>query len=200
MTKLNHTKSDIQTLLENPAFVDEAIRLLGLNQTPTELATKNTHLHNDIGFSAAYARTGTRLYEFVTGINVRTGEKKWAPKSLSHPVANKVFGRYVSNHELDSALALGRKIALVHWRQLESLTLSIPTKLNDGAGEKKPQKKAPQRITFQGVEAVDRRGKAVKFRFDSRYIWLPKSQIDFDTTTDTLTLPLWLARNKQMAS
>jgi hypothetical protein len=114
----SHTKSQIQTLLNNPAFVDEAIRILGENQTPSELRAKSTHIHNDIGFSAAYGTTGTRLFEFVTGISTKTGEKKWQPKSLAHPTANRVFGRYIRNHGLENALALGHKIALIHWKQL----------------------------------------------------------------------------------
>ena len=134
-----YNKQTLQTLLQSDAFVNEAIRLLGLNQTPNERRAQSTHLHNDIGFSAAYARTGTRLYEFVTGINTRTGEKKWAPKSLAHPVANKVFSRYISNHGLNNALDLGRKIALVHWRQLESLTTYQPQALPSAEAPKANQ-------------------------------------------------------------
>ena len=201
-TGVNMTKYDkqtLQTLLQDDSYVNEAIRLLGQNQTAGELRTKSTHNKNDIGFSAAYGRTGTRLYEFVTGIETRTDTKKWAPKSLSHPVANKVFSRYISNHGLNNALELGRKIALVHWRQLEALTQYQPQSLPSTQTTKK-EKKPVQKLTFEGVEVIDRKGKAVKVRFDSRYIWLPTSQIEFDSTTDTLTLPVWLAKNKQMAS
>ena len=195
-----YNKQTLQTLLQSDAFVDEAIRLLGLNQTPSERRAKNTHLHNDIGFSAAYGRTGTRLFEFVTGINTKTGEKKWAPKSLAHPVANKVFSRYISNHGLNNALELGRKIATVHWRQLESLTTYQPKALPAGQPQAPKAKKPVQKISFEGVEVVSRSGKGVKVRFDSRYIWLPVSQVEFDSTTDTITLPVWLAKDKQMAS
>ena len=198
MTKYN--KQTLLNLLNNPAYVDEAIRLLGGNQTAGELRAKSTHLHNDIGFSAAYGRTGTRLFEFVTGINTKTGEKKWAPKSLAHPVANKVFSRYISNHGLNNALELGRKIATVHWRQLESLTTYQPKALPSGQPQAPKAKKPVQKISFEGVEVVNRSGKGVKVRFDSRYIWLPVSQVEFDTTTDTITLPVWLAKDKQMAS
>jgi len=197
MTKYN--KQTLLNLLNNPAYVDEAIRLLGGNQTASELRAKSTHLHNDIGFSAAYGRTGTRMYEFVTGINTKTGEKKWAPKSLAHPVANKVFSRYIDNHGLNNALELGRKIASIHWKQLEALTSYQPAALPSTSGPK-PEKKVAQKVTFEGVEVVSRSGKGVKVRFDSRYIWLPVSQVEFDSDTDTLTLPAWLAKNKQMAS
>jgi hypothetical protein len=200
VTMTKYDKQTLLSLLTNPAYVDEAIRLLGGNQTADELRAKGTHHHNDIGFSAAYGRTGTRMYEFVTGINTKTGEKKWAPKSLSHPVANKVFSRYISNHGLNNALELGRKVASIHWRQLESLTTYQPQQLNTGAAAQKPQKKQPAKLTFQGVEVVSRSGKGIKVRFDSRYIWLPTSQVSFDTATDTLVVPEWLAKTKQMAS
>ena len=40
----SHEKAQIQTLLDsNPAFIDEAIRLLGANQTADELAAKTTN-------------------------------------------------------------------------------------------------------------------------------------------------------------
>ena len=200
VTMTKYDKQTLLSLLTNPAYVDEAIRLLGGNQTADELRSKGTHHHNDIGFSAAYGRTGTRMYEFVTGINTKTGEKKWAPKSLSHPVANKVFSRYIENHGLNNALELGLKVASIHWRQLESLTTYQPQALPSTSGQQPAKKKQVSKLTFEGVEVVSRSGKGIKVRFDSRYIWLPASQVDFDTTTDTLVVPAWLAKNKQMAS
>ena len=198
-SKKTFNKSDIENLLSNPDYVNEAIRLIGLNQTADELATKDTHHQNGEGFSAAYARTGTRLYEFVTGIQTRTGEKKWAPKSLAHPVANKVFSRYISNHGLNDALELGRKIALVHWKQLESLTTSSVATLpsTQAAAPKKKQKKV-ETVTVKGAELLQSKGKAIKILWDSRRIWLPKSQVTWDSNTDELTLPTWLARSKNI--
>ena len=191
----SYDKNILQTLLSNPSYVDEAIRLLGENQTADELRVKGTRHHNDIGFSAAYGRTGTRLYEFVTGIQCSTGRKKWAPKSLAHPVANRVFGRYISNHGLNDAVELGRKIALIHWRQLESLTTATVASLPTTAG-KKPAKKAPAKVTVRGAEIVRRSGKAVQVLWDSRRTWLPISQISWDSATEELTLPKWLADKK----
>jgi len=189
-----YVKSTLETLLTDPSYVDEAIRLLGENQTADELRVKGTRHHNDIGFSAAYGRTGTRFYEFVTGIQTSTGRKKWAPKSLAHPVANKVFSRYISNHGLNDAVELGRKIALIHWRQLESLTTATVATL-PSAG-KKQSRKAPAKITIRGAEIVRRSGGGVKVRWDSRNVWLPTSQIKWNSTTGELTLPQWLADKK----
>lgn len=192
----SYDKNTLQTLLVNPAYVDEAIRMLGQNQTDDELAAKGTHYHNDIGFSAAYARTGTRLFEFVTGISTRSGQKKWQPKSLAHPTANRVFGRYINNHGLNDAVELGRKIALVHWRQLEGLTTATVAAL-PSAGDT-PKKKAPQTVTLAGAEILRRSGKAVQVLWDSQKVWLPTSQIKWNSETEELTLPKWLAKKKGM--
>jgi hypothetical protein len=196
MTK--HNKSQIQELLDsNPAFIDQAIRLLGENQTADELAWKTTNQHNSIGFSAAHARTGTRLFEFVTGIATRTGKPTWAPKSLSHPAAARVFRRQLHNHGLDTAEQLGRKIALVHWKQLGALLSWTP--VTTGATKPKAtRKQPPQSVVVSGAEIQTVKGKAVRVLWDSKRVWLPKSQIRVNSETGDITMPRWLARNKGM--
>ena len=192
------TKDQILNLFaSNPAYVDEAIRLLGENQTPNELRTKSTHLNNDIGFSAAYATTGTRMFEFVTGISTKTGKATWAPKSLAHPTANRVFSRYIRNHSLNSAMELGAKVAGIHWKQLEGLLSWTPVAI------KTPQPKAKKQqskgtVTIQGAEIQSLKGKAVRILWDSKRIWLPTSQINVNSETGEITMPHWLARNKGM--
>ena len=196
MTK--HNKSQIQELLDsNPAFIGEAIRMLGANQTADELAHKTTNQHNSIGFSAAHARTGTRLFEFVTGIATKTGKLTWAPKDLSHPAAARVFRRQLHNHELETALQLGRKIALVHWRQLEGLLSWTP--VTTPVTPKKTKKQQPM-VTVSGAEIQSVKGKAVRVLWDSKRVWLPKSQINVNSETGDITMPTWLARNKGMAA
>ena len=193
----SHTKSQIQTLLNNPTFVDEAIRILGENQTPSELRAKSTHFNNDIGFSAAYGTTGTRLFEFVTGINTKTGEKKWQPKSLAHPTANRVFGRYIRNHGLENALALGRKIALIHWKQLGALFTYQPTALPSAPVQTKRKADGTlDKVIVRGLEFQVHKGKAIRFLHDSKRVWLPVSQIDIDDASGEVSMPRWLARNK----
>ena len=193
----SHTKSQIQTLLNNPAFVDEAIRILGENQTPSELRAKSTHIHNDIGFSAAYGTTGTRLFEFVTGISTKTGEKRWQPKSLAHPTANRVFGRYIRNHGLENALALGQKIALIHWKQLGALFTYQPTALPAAPVQTKRKSDGTlDKVIVRGLEFQVHKGKAIRFLHDSKRVWLPVSQIDIDDASGEVSMPRWLARNK----
>jgi len=193
-----HNKSQIQTLLENAAYVNEAIRILGGNQTADELRTKSTHHHNDIGFSAAYGTTGTRMYEFVTGINTKTGRPTWAPKSLDHPAAIKVFSRYIVNHELDNALQLGQKVAGIHWKQLGALLSWTPPVITRIAPAVK-KKKQPM-VTVSGAEIQGMKGKAIKVLWDSKRVWLPKSQITMNSETGDITMPQWLARNKGMTA
>ncbi len=194
----SHNKSQIQELLNsNTAYVDEAIRLLGANQTADELRSKSTHHHNDIGFSAAYATTGTRLFEFVTGISTKTGKPTWQPKSLSHPAANRVFSRYIRNHGLDNALELGKKIAGIHWKQLGALLSWTPV-TTGAAKPKSKQKQPPQTVVVSGAEVQTMKGKAVRVLWDSKRVWLPKSQINVNSETGDITMPKWLARNKGM--
>jgi|TARA_R110001599_G_scaffold54280_2_gene151054 hypothetical protein len=193
-----HNKSQIQELLDsNPAFIGEAIRMLGANQTADELAHKTTNQHNSIGFSAAHARTGTRLFEFVTGIATKTGKLTWAPKALSHPASARVFRRQLHNHELETAVQLGRKIALVHWRQLGALLSWTP--VTTGVTPKKSTARKPQSsVVVQGAEIQTMKGKAVRVLWDSKRVWLPKSQISVNSETGDITMPKWLARNKGM--
>jgi hypothetical protein len=193
----SHSKSQIQTLLSNPSYVDQALRILGDNQTPSELRSKSTHINNDIGFSAAYGTTGTRLFEFVTGINTKTGEKKWQPKSLANPIADRVFGRYIRNHGLANALELGRKIALIHWKQLGALINWQPVAIPAAPVQTKRKEDGTlDKVIVRGLEFQVHKGKAIRFLHDSKRVWLPVSQIDIDAATGEVEMPRWLARNK----
>jgi len=204
--KVTHTKAQIALALVNPAAVDAAIRILGENQTADELRYKTTRNHNDIGFSAAYGRVGTRFYEFVTGIQVSTGRAKWAPKSLEHPVADKVFSRYVSRRDTcDCALDYAREISLLHWRQLSALlditfeAPELPTEVTAEEKAAKQQKRAAgsEMITVSG-EIVGARGRAYKAYIGGRKIWLPKSQVSI--TPGGIAMPKWLARTKGLVA
>jgi len=195
-----HTKSQIEIALTSSAAVDAAIRILGENQTEDELRTKHTRHENDIGFSAAYGRVGTRFYEFVTGISTKTGTQKWEPKSLAHPVANRVFARYVNNRGVETALDYARDIALLHWKQLGALlelsfsAPELPTV--EAPREKKPARPNP----FVNIEGrlLRQTWKAFRIRVNGRAIWLPKSQVTF--SGGVVSMPLWLAKAKGLAA
>ena len=193
----SHTKTQIITLLENPVMVDAAIKLLGQNQTADELRFKSTRHHNDIGFSAAYGRVGTRFFEFVTGISTKTGTQKWQPKSLTNPIADRVFSKYVRNRGVAHAVDYARDIATLHWKQLGvMLEPAFQAEVLPTAAPEREVRPAPSMVTVS-ADIVGARGKAYKVYAFGRRIWLPKSQVT--VSGGQITMPLWLARQKGLA-
>jgi hypothetical protein len=53
-------------------------------------------------------------------------------------------------------------------------------------------------VVVQGAEIQTMKGKAVRVLWDSKRVWLPKSQIRVNSETGDITMPKWLARNKGM--
>ena len=193
----SHTKTQIITLLENPVMVDAAIKLLGQNQTADELRFKSTRHHNDIGFSAAYGRVGTRFFEFVTGISTKTGRQQWQPKSLTNPIADRVFSKYVRNRGVAHAVDYARDIATLHWKQLGvMLEPAFQAEVLPTAAPEREVRPAPSMVTVS-ADIVGARGKAYKVYAFGRRIWLPKSQVT--VSGGQITMPLWLARQKGLA-
>ena len=187
----NFSKDQIAVLLANPIYVEQAIRLLGANQTAGEIKTKGTHCKNDIGFSAAYSVTGTHLYQFVTGTD-GNGKQRWEPKHLDHPTADRIYAKYIRNHGVKNSMELARKICLIHWKQLgELFNWEATADLPEVEVEKKLDDKAP--VTFR-CQTIYKKGKAVKFNIHNTRVWLPLSQIR--VSGDTVTMPYWLASKK----
>ena len=196
MAQPAHSKLDIANLLSNPAMVDAAIKLLGQNQTQDELRFKHTRHLNDIGFSAAYGKVGTRFFEFVTGISTKTGTQKWDPKSLTNPIADRVFARYVRNRGVAHAVDYARDIALLHWKQLG--VMLEPGFQAEVLPTEAPEREARPAASMVTVSAdiVGARGKAYKVYAFGRRIWLPKSQVKVEG--GNITLPKWLAKQKRL--
>jgi hypothetical protein len=194
----SHTKAQIISLLSNPAMVDAAIKLLGQNQTQDELRFKHTKHLNDIGFSAAYGKVGTRFFEFVTGISTKTGTQKWQPKSITNPIADRVFARYVRNRGVAHAVDYARDIATLHWRQLGVMLEAgfqaevLPTE----APVREAREDKPAETVTVSAEIVGARGKAYKVYAFGRRIWLPKSQVTIEG--GNITMPQWLAKQKRL--
>ena len=187
----NFSKDQIAVLLANPIYVEQAIRLLGANQTAGEIKTKGTHCKNDIGFSAAYSVTGTHLYQFVTGTD-GNGRQKWEPKHLDHPTADRIYARYIRNHGVKNSMELARKICLIHWKQLgELFNWEATADLPEVEVEKKLDDKVG--VTFR-CQTIYKKGKAVKVNIHNTRVWLPLSQIR--VSGDTVTMPYWLASKK----
>ena len=196
MAQPAHSKLDIANLLSNPAMVDAAIKLLGQNQTQDELRFKHTRHLNDIGFSAAYGRVGTRFFEFVTGISTKTGTQKWDPKSLTNPIADRVFARYVRNRGVAHAVDYARDIALLHWKQLGvMLEPGFQAEVLPTEAPEREARPAASMVTVS-AEIVGTRGKAYKVYAFGRRIWLPKSQVKVEG--GNITLPKWLAKQKRL--
>jgi hypothetical protein len=190
----SHTKTQIIALLENPVMVDAAIKLLGQNQTADELRFKSTRHHNDIGFSAAYGRVGTRFFEFVTGISTKTGTQKWQPKSLTNPIADRVFAKYVRNRGVAHAVDYARDIATLHWKQLGvMLEPAFQAEVLPTTAPEREARPAPSMVTVS-ADIVGARGRAYKVYAFGRRIWLPKSQVTVNG--GQITMPQWLAKQK----
>ena len=187
----NFSKDQIAVLLANPIYVEQAIRLLGANQTAGEIKTKGTHCKNDIGFSAAYSVTGTHLYQFVTGTD-GNGKQRWEPKHLDHPTADRIYAKYIRNHGVKNSMELARKICPIHWKQLGQLfDWEATSDLPEVEVEKKLDDKVP--VTFR-FAPISKKGKAVRVNICGLRLWLPLSQIS--VRGDTVTMPYWLASKK----
>jgi hypothetical protein len=185
------SKDQVAVLLANPIYVEQAIRLLGANQTAGEIKTKGTHHKNDIGFSAAYSVTGTHLYQFITGTD-GNGKQRWEPKHLDHPTAGRIYAQYIRNHGVKNSMELARKICLIHWKQLgELFDWEVTSELPEVEVEKKLDDRAPVSYRFT---PISKKGKAVKVNIHGTKLWLPLSQIKVSGTA--VTMPYWLASKK----
>jgi len=193
------SKEAIVNLFNSDArYIDAAIKILGDNQTADEMAANSTHHENGIGFSGAYARTGSQLWSFVTGCN-RNGEKVWPARSFQHPRADRTFGRFIKNHDLNNAVELAAKVASVHWRQLGEMlepNFVLPELPAENKAPAKPAKKSPEMIALTGAEIKHTTEKSVKVLWDSQFVWLPKSQIKINN--GEVSVARWLAEKNGM--
>ena len=189
---MTHTKEQITFILDsNPAAIDAAIIILANNQTAGELRSKSTHIHNGEGFSAAYGKVGTRFYEFVTGIQMSTGQKKWPARSLSHPKAQQVFRRYVG-HKHATVVDYARHISLLHWRQLgELVTMNFDVPAPQSVEEPKVDK---NRFIQYSCVLVRQSNKAFLVNIGGTEHWMPRSKCAISGST--LSIPQWLAEAK----
>jgi len=199
---VKHTKENILSILQDPRMVDEAIRIIGDNQTADELSTKTVCHDNGIGFSHCYSKTGTHLWVCVTGKDPKNGQVRWEPKSLTHPRATKMNAQRCANHGLSTAVGLGHKIAIHHWRQLSAL-LNPGYQVTEIATQEKPKKveskvKVTPMVLIEGIVVgnLSGSGKAYRCVYKSRVVWLPKSQIKI--VGDDVAMPAWLADKNEL--
>lgn len=95
--------------------VEEAIITLFRFQTAGEQRRADTQIKNDVGFCMTDARPGTRFARWLLGMD-DNNRRRYARKSLNHPLAAKIFRRYCKKHR--TPMARARAIALYHSGQL----------------------------------------------------------------------------------
>lgn len=177
---IEHTQENIRKVLESdPRNIDAAIAILG-----------------EVGyFERSENTTSIKLFQFVTGINISSGRQQWSPKSLRHPNADKVFKYDCDIAEKISALELGFQLANNAWVDLKPLLEKgyIPPDLST---KRKPRQQ--KTIDLQGVRIDALKGKAVKFVFNGGYYWVPRSIVKYSYEDETLTVPLWYAKQKEL--
>ena len=112
----SYTRDQINSILNrSDAAVERAIIVLFERQNEDEQRWATTNAHNNRGFGSADARVGTRFARWLQGMD-DNNRKKYPAKSLSHPKASKIFGRYCKGGE--APIDRARRIALKHSRQL----------------------------------------------------------------------------------
>ena len=113
---MTYTREQIDAmLLTNDAAVERAIIRLFTMQNEDEQQWATTNAQNDRGFGAADARAGTRFARWLQGMDNKN-VVRYAKKSLNHPRAERIFGRYTQDG--GTVMDRARKIALKHSRQL----------------------------------------------------------------------------------
>ena len=201
--KPSFTKEEVHAALASDDNVNAAIAYLGDMQTADELSDGHTKHLNGKGFTAAYGKTGRHLWIWVTGKDSRNNfEVKWEPKSLAHSRADRTFSKFTRNYdEIETAIDLGRHIAKIHWKQLGFL-VATDYKATVLPVADKPRPKVEKKNTppamfeLTGATVLRKSGKATQFRWDSRKVWLPNSQLKM--VGGKLQVPVWLAKKNGM--
>ena len=196
--KMEHTKENILSALEDTNILNAAISHLGDLQTADELASGSTNHLNGQGFSAAFAKTGKRLWMWVTGKDPKTMEVRWDPKCLAHSRASRAFAKQLNNYEdLSEATDLAKYVAGFHWKQLAHILkedfvgYSLPQK-----DEKRSRSIPTQWTSLTGAKVLQVKGGGTQLLWDSRKVWLPSSQLK--TIAGELKIPTWLAVKNEM--
>ena len=113
---MTFTRDQIDAMLRtNDAAVERAIIRLFTMQNEDEQQWATTNAQNGRGFGAADARAGTRFARWLQGMDNKN-VARYAKKSLNHPRAERIFGRYTQDG--GTVMDRARKIALKHSQQL----------------------------------------------------------------------------------
>jgi hypothetical protein len=168
-----------EKLKEDPRNVDAAIAILG---TTDFFQNSDNPIH-------------LKLFQFVTGIELISGRQVWPTKSLQHPNAGKVFFYDLKNLNLESPVQIGFQLAIDNWFKLMPL---LGPDYEPPTLEKERPKRQQRTIELKPVIIDAIKGKAVKFVLNEKYHWAPRSLIKYSYEDKTLTIPLWLAKKKEL--
>ena len=166
-------------LQEDPRNIDAAIAVLGASGF----------------FHESDNPTHTKLYQFVTGINLQTGKQQWPPKSLQHPNAQKVFKYDCEKLGIESPLQIGFQLSVATWFRLSPLLNEDYTPPNL---KKEKEQRKQKTILLQSVVIDALKGKGVKFIFNGKSYWVPRSIVKYSYEDENLEVPLWYAKKENL--
>ena len=166
-------------LRQDPRNVDAAIAILGASGFFNE---SNNPVH-------------IKLYQFVTGVNLQTGRQQWPPKSLQHPNALKVFRYDLKSLDLEHPIQIGFQLAVDTWPRLEPL---LKANYEPPTLEKEKKQRKVKTIKLEGVIIDALKGKGVKFIFNGKYYWVPRSIVKYSYEDEVLEVPHWYARKENL--
>ena len=199
ISESEHTKDNVIAALKDINKLNAAIACLGDLQTEDELLAGTANHLNGQGFSAAFARTGRRLWQWITGKDAKTMEERWEKKCLSHKRASAAFQRQTSNYEFSTAIELAQHVAAFHWRQLEHITAPDFKGMDLTKEDVKKTVKNSKPIDWTditGAKVLQVKGGGTQLLWDSRRIWLPTSQLKMQN--GAYRIPTWLAQKNDM--
>ena len=186
--------SDLPVVREKPQHSLEAITAK-LQEDPRNIDAAIAILGASGFFHESDNSTHTKLYQFVTGINIQTGRQQWPPKSLQHPNAQKVFNYDCEKLGLESALQIGFNLSVATWFRLSPL---LGENYEPPTLEKERQKRKVKTIKLENVVIDALRGKGVKFIFNGKYYWVPRSIVKYSYEDAILEVPLWYAKKENL--
>ena len=178
-TPIHSLETITAKLKEDPRNIDAAIAILGSTDF---FQNSDNPIH-------------LKLFQFVTGIELLSGKQQWPTKSLQHPNAKKVFFYDLKNLGLESPVQIGFNLAMDNWFDLMPL---LGQDYEPPTLEKERTKRKQNTIDLQGVKIDALKGKAIKFIFNGSYYWAPRSLIKYSYEDETLTVPVWYAKQKEL--
>ena len=164
---MTFTREQIDAMLRtNDAAVERAIIRLFTMQNADEQQWATTNAQNGRGFGAADARAGTRFARWLQGMDNKN-VARYAKKSLNHPRAERIFGRYCQDG--GTVMDRARKIALKHSQQLVDFANAVVEKeqARHQALQNKPSKVGPPAGTWAATARMMAQGDKSGFDWDA---------------------------------